>query len=167
MTGDGRTRCAWAGNDAIYIDYHDREWGVPLHDDRALFEMLILEGAQAGLSWITILKKRDNYRVAFDGNGCGGLNLKSSRCCPPEPDFFTDRKTGDNRKIGSIFRKRFQHSNKNRTACPIVKGFSHNAFFIKPGKMGMRYHRISHANSHLFQVFFGSSSYIDKESINF
>ncbi len=67
MTGDGRTRCAWAGNDPIYIDYHDREWGVPLHDDRALFEMLILEGAQAGLSWITILKKRDNYRAAFDG----------------------------------------------------------------------------------------------------
>ena len=67
MTGDGRIRCAWAGNDAIYIDYHDREWGVPLHDDRALFEMLILEGAQAGLSWITILKKRDNYRTAFDG----------------------------------------------------------------------------------------------------
>ncbi len=67
MTGDGKTRCAWAGNDPIYIDYHDREWGVPLHDDRALFEMLILEGAQAGLSWITILKKRDNYRAAFDG----------------------------------------------------------------------------------------------------
>ncbi len=67
MTGDGRTRCAWAGNDPLYIDYHDREWGVPLHDDRALFEMLILEGAQAGLSWITILKKRENYRAAFDG----------------------------------------------------------------------------------------------------
>jgi len=67
MSGDGRTRCAWAGNEPIYLDYHDREWGVPLHDDRALFEMLILEGAQAGLSWITILKKRENYRAAFDG----------------------------------------------------------------------------------------------------
>lgn len=61
-----RTRCTWPGNDALYCAYHDNEWGVPLHDDRALFEFLILEGAQAGLSWITILKKRDNYRTAFD-----------------------------------------------------------------------------------------------------
>jgi DNA-3-methyladenine glycosylase I len=61
-----KQRCAWAGDDALYQDYHDREWGVPLHDDRRLFEFLILEGAQAGLSWITILRKRDNYRAAFD-----------------------------------------------------------------------------------------------------
>lgn len=61
------TRCWWAdGSDALYIAYHDQEWGVPVHDDRHLFEMLILEGAQAGLSWITILKKRENYRRAFD-----------------------------------------------------------------------------------------------------
>ena len=60
------TRCAWAGSDPLYMAYHDHEWGVPVHDDRALFEMLILEGAQAGLSWITILKKRENYRKAFD-----------------------------------------------------------------------------------------------------
>ncbi|MGA7595755.1 MAG: DNA-3-methyladenine glycosylase I [Gallionella sp.] len=60
-------RCAWAGDDALYRQYHDSEWGVPLHDDRALFEFLILEGAQAGLSWITILRKRENYRAAFDG----------------------------------------------------------------------------------------------------
>lgn len=59
------TRCGWATND-LSIQYHDREWGVPLHDDRALFEFLILEGAQAGLSWDTILKKRDHYRAAFD-----------------------------------------------------------------------------------------------------
>jgi DNA-3-methyladenine glycosylase I len=59
-------RCSWAGTDPLYIDYHDREWGVPLHDERTLFEMLILDGAQAGLSWITILKKRDHYRAAFD-----------------------------------------------------------------------------------------------------
>jgi DNA-3-methyladenine glycosylase I len=58
-------RCTWANND-LAIDYHDREWGVPLHDDRALFEFLILEGAQAGLSWDTILRKRDNYRAAYD-----------------------------------------------------------------------------------------------------
>jgi len=60
-------RCSWAGDDALYRAYHDEEWGVPLHDDRALFEFLILEGAQAGLSWITILRKRENYRAAFDG----------------------------------------------------------------------------------------------------
>ena len=61
-----RTRCSWAGSDPIYINYHDTQWGVPLHDDRRLFEFLILEGAQAGLSWLTILKKRLNYRKAFD-----------------------------------------------------------------------------------------------------
>ena len=60
-------RCGWAGSDPLYIDYHDQEWGVPVHDDRVLFEFLILEGAQAGLSWITILRKRENYRRLFDG----------------------------------------------------------------------------------------------------
>ena len=62
-----KIRCKWAGTDPLYIHYHDTEWGVPLHDDRRLFEFLILEGAQAGLSWITILKKRESYRKAFDG----------------------------------------------------------------------------------------------------
>jgi len=61
-----KTRCTWAGSDPIYISYHDREWGVPVHDDRRLFEFLILEGAQAGLSWLTILKKRANYIKAYD-----------------------------------------------------------------------------------------------------
>jgi DNA-3-methyladenine glycosylase I len=61
------TRCAWAGEDPLSVAYHDREWGVPVHDDRKLFEFLILEGAQAGLSWSTILKKRESYRRAFDG----------------------------------------------------------------------------------------------------
>ena len=61
------TRCAWAGADPLYLAYHDEEWGVPVHDDRKLFEMLILEGAQAGLSWITILKKRDSFRRAYAG----------------------------------------------------------------------------------------------------
>ena len=60
-------RCAWTGEDELYQRYHDEEWGVPVHDDDKLFEMLILEGAQAGLSWITILRKRENYRKAFDG----------------------------------------------------------------------------------------------------
>ncbi|MFZ1731382.1 MAG: DNA-3-methyladenine glycosylase I [Bacteroidota bacterium] len=58
-------RCAWCGSDPLYVAYHDDEWGVPVHDDTQLFEFLILEGAQAGLSWLTILKKRDNYRKAF------------------------------------------------------------------------------------------------------
>ncbi len=62
-----RQRCAWPGDNPLYCAYHDQEWGVPLHDDRALFELLILEGAQAGLSWITILRKRENYCAAFDG----------------------------------------------------------------------------------------------------
>lgn len=60
-------RCEWAGPDQIYIDYHDNEWGRPLHDDTKLFEMLILEGMQAGLAWITVLKKREAFREAFDG----------------------------------------------------------------------------------------------------
>lgn len=60
-------RCAWAGDDPLYRAYHDCEWGVPVHDDRLLFQFLVLEGAQAGLSWITVLRKREAYRVAFDG----------------------------------------------------------------------------------------------------
>jgi DNA-3-methyladenine glycosylase I len=60
------TRCAWAGTEPFYVAYHDEEWGTPIHDDEKLFEFLILEGAQAGLSWATILRKRENYRVAFD-----------------------------------------------------------------------------------------------------
>jgi len=59
-------RCAWAGDDPRYVRYHDEEWGVPVHDDRVLFEFLLLEGAQAGLSWSTILNKRDHYREVFD-----------------------------------------------------------------------------------------------------
>ena len=61
-----KPRCTWCGTDPLYVRYHDDEWGVPVHDDRQLFEMLILEGAQAGLSWITILRKRAAYRKAFD-----------------------------------------------------------------------------------------------------
>jgi DNA-3-methyladenine glycosylase I len=66
MKADNLYRCPWAQGE-LYVAYHDQEWGVPVHDDRRLFEFLILEGAQAGLSWITILKKRDHYRAAFDG----------------------------------------------------------------------------------------------------
>jgi DNA-3-methyladenine glycosylase I len=66
MAGTDRARCWWCGDDELYQDYHDLEWGVPVHDDRLLFEFLCLEGAQAGLSWITILRKRENYRRVFD-----------------------------------------------------------------------------------------------------
>lgn len=61
-----KKRCTWSGTDALMIKYHDEEWGVPVHDDKKLFEFLILEGAQAGLSWQTVLNKRENYRKAFD-----------------------------------------------------------------------------------------------------
>ena len=61
-----KKRCSWCGEDPLYIHYHDEEWGVPLHNDQQLFELLMLEGAQAGLSWITVLRKRENYRAAFD-----------------------------------------------------------------------------------------------------
>jgi len=64
---DGITRCWWCGDDPLYVDYHDREWGTPLRDERALFELLCLEGFQAGLSWITILRKRVAFREAFEG----------------------------------------------------------------------------------------------------
>jgi DNA-3-methyladenine glycosylase I len=64
---DGKVRCSWCGSDPLYRAYHDEQWGVPLADERRLFEMLVLEGAQAGLSWLTILRKREGYRRAFDG----------------------------------------------------------------------------------------------------
>src|SRR6476620_12626567 len=64
---DGLHRCAWCGSDSLYVGYHDEEWGVPEYDSRALFEKLLLDGFQAGLSWITILRKRDAFREAFDG----------------------------------------------------------------------------------------------------
>jgi DNA-3-methyladenine glycosylase I len=65
MTASKATRCRWAGSDALYMRYHDEEWGVPMTDDRAMFEKLVLEGFQSGLSWITILRKRENFRKAF------------------------------------------------------------------------------------------------------
>ena len=64
---DGIKRCDWSVTDPLYIKYHDTEWGVPVHEDRKMFEFIVLEGAQAGLSWLTVLRKRENYRKAFDG----------------------------------------------------------------------------------------------------
>ncbi len=89
------TRCTWARTD-LSIAYHDKEWGVPVHDDRTLFEFLILEGAQAGLSWETILKKRENYREAFDNFDAG----KISR--------YTDRKTAKLLSNAGIIRNRLK-----------------------------------------------------------
>ncbi|MEI8038325.1 MAG: DNA-3-methyladenine glycosylase I [Verrucomicrobiota bacterium] len=74
-----KIRCEWCGSDPLYVAYHDDEWGVPVHDDRRLFEMLILEGAQAGLSWLTILKKRDNYRQAFHHFDCERIARYTAR----------------------------------------------------------------------------------------
>lgn len=77
MHDDGKTRCSWAAGSAVERDYHDTEWGVPLHDDRGLFEFLVLEGAQAGLSWRTVLNKRERYRSAFanfDIEACAQLD---------------------------------------------------------------------------------------------
>lgn len=65
--GTGHKRCSWADTEPLLKEYHDTEWGVPVHDDRKLFEFLLLDGAQAGLSWLTVLRKRENYRTAFDG----------------------------------------------------------------------------------------------------
>ncbi len=72
-------RCAWAGDDPLMIAYHDNEWGVPLHDDRLLFEFLVLEGAQAGLSWSTVLRKRENFRKAFRGFAIDTVARMSAR----------------------------------------------------------------------------------------
>jgi DNA-3-methyladenine glycosylase I len=65
-TAQSKTRCPWCGDDPLYVAYHDKEWGVPVRSDKTLFEFIILEGVQAGLSWITVLRKRENYRKAFD-----------------------------------------------------------------------------------------------------
>ena len=67
MDAPMKSRCGWCGDDPLYVDYHDSEWGVPVWDDETLFEFLILEGAQAGLAWITVLRKREGYRALFDG----------------------------------------------------------------------------------------------------
>jgi DNA-3-methyladenine glycosylase I len=74
-----KTRCSWCLSDPLYIDYHDKEWGVPVHDDTRLFEMLMLEGAQAGLSWLTILKRREGYRRAFADFDAGKIVLFDAR----------------------------------------------------------------------------------------
>jgi len=88
-------RCGWVGlSDPLYLEYHDKEWGVPVHDDRVLFEFLVLEGAQAGLSWGTILKKRENFRQAFDGfdpRKVAGYERKKVRQLLGDPGIIRNR----------------------------------------------------------------------------
>ena len=87
-------RCGWVIDDPLYLRYHDEEWGVPVHDDRRLFEFLILEGAQAGLSWITILKKRDNYRrafAAFDPAAIARFGTRDGRRLLNDPGIVRNR----------------------------------------------------------------------------
>lgn len=87
-------RCQWCGTEDIYVDYHDKEWGVPVHDDRLHFEMIILDGAQAGLSWITILKKRGGYRKAFDNfdvSKVAGYNDIKIEKLLADPDIIRNR----------------------------------------------------------------------------
>ena len=105
-----RKRCAWVTADPLYIEYHDREWGVPNYEDRHLFEMLILEGAQAGLSWLTILKKREAYRKAFAGFD------------PRKVARFTDRKIETLLRNPGIVRNRLKinAARNNARACLAV-----------------------------------------------
>ncbi len=89
MPPEAVTRCAWVGEDPLYVAYHDKEWGVPVHDDRLLFEFLVLEGAQAGLSWLTILRKREGYRARVrrlrPGRGRAPSAPRTSSACSPTP----------------------------------------------------------------------------------
>ena len=87
-------RCEWCGTEDIYVDYHDKEWGVPVHDDRLHFEMIILDGAQAGLSWITILKRREGYRKTFDNfdvTKVAGYNDKKIEKLLADPGIIRNR----------------------------------------------------------------------------
>jgi DNA-3-methyladenine glycosylase I len=104
-----KTRCPWCGTDPLYTTYHDHEWGVPLHDDRRLFEMLVLEGAQAGLSWITILRKRENYRRTFAGFD------------PETVAAFDDQRTAALRGDAGIVRNRLKIAAAVKNARAILK----------------------------------------------
>jgi DNA-3-methyladenine glycosylase I len=104
-----KTRCGWAGSDPLYIAYHDEEWGVPVHDDRKLFEFILLEGAQAGLSWITILRKREAYRAAFAGFD------------PAKVARFDARKVGRLLKDASIVRNRAKVASAIGNAAAFLK----------------------------------------------
>ena len=94
VSGESLIRCPWPGKDPEYVRYHDEEWGVPVHDDRLLFEFLILEGMQAGLSWITVLKKRGCFRQVFDGFNAeliAGYGNKKTEALLKEPGIIRNR----------------------------------------------------------------------------
>lgn len=101
-------RCAWCGDDPLYVQYHDEEWGVPQHDDRHLFEMLTLEGAQAGLSWITVLRKRENYRAAFD-------NFQ-----PPRVAAYTEKKVLELMANPGVIRNRLKIESAIKNAKGVI-----------------------------------------------
>lgn len=109
MAEKTKERCPWPGMDPVYIDYHDTEWGVPVHDERLLFEFLILEGAQAGLSWITILKRRAGYREAFD-------NFEAERVAR-----FNKRKIESLLKNPSIIRNRLKIESAVKNAAAFLR----------------------------------------------
>ena len=122
-----KTRCAWCTSDPIYIRYHDEEWGVPLHDDRRLFEMLILEGAQAGLSWLTILKRREGYRAAFagfDARKIARFSPKKQAALMQDPGIIRNRlkisATVDNARAFLAVRK--EHGTFDRYIWSFVDG---------------------------------------------
>ncbi len=94
MTQEKISRCPWCGTDPVYVKYHDTEWGVPVHDDRKHFEFLVLESAQAGLSWLTVLRKRENYRLAMDGfdvNKIAGYDNKKLEELLQNPGIIRNR----------------------------------------------------------------------------
>jgi len=123
-----KQRCSWCGSDPIYDNYHDAEWGVPVHDDQMLFEFLILEGAQAGLSWMTVLRKREGYREAFDGFD------------PRKVAKYDDRKVQEHILNPGIIRNRLkiQSSIKNASAFMDVQdefgSFDHYIWRFVEGK---------------------------------
>lgn len=112
-------RCEWLTDDIGYIAYHDKEWGVPLYDDRALFEMLILEGAQAGLSWLTILKRRCTYRKAYDGFDAQKIAV------------WTDAKMQDLMKDAGIIRNRLKIAAAKQNAAAYLKVIQEYGSFQK------------------------------------
>ena len=99
-----KIRCSWCGSDPLYVKYHDKEWGTPLHEDNRLFEFLILEGAQAGLSWTTILKKRENYRKTFDNFN------------PKKVSNYDNKKASELLKNEGIVRNRLKIASATRNA---------------------------------------------------
>jgi DNA-3-methyladenine glycosylase I len=133
---DGICRCGWCGTEAYYVTYHDEEWGVPEYDSRALFEKLLLDGFQAGLSWSTILRKRDNFRIAFDGFN------------PEKMARYTPAKLGELMNDAGIVRNRLkiEASVTNAQAYLAIPDFSAYLWGFNEGRV------VQNAFTHLKQV---------------